>query len=124
MKLFIYILAFLFSFFNSSVEINDDIVLAFKQNKASEVSKYFDEKVNTKIIQQEDVLSKSQAEANLKYFFEKHSVKNFTNIKTNTVNTTLYYLTGSLETSNGKYKVTLMLRRNLIAQLRIELENE
>ncbi len=124
MKLFVYILTFLFSFFAKSVEINDDIVLAFKQNKASEVSKYFDEKVNTKIIHQEDVLSKSQAEANLKYFFEKHSVKNFVNIKTNTVNTTLYYLTGSLETNNGKFKVTLMLRRNLIAQLRIEQEND
>lgn len=124
MKLFIYILSFLISFFTKSVEINDDVVLAFKQNKASEVSKYFDEKVNTKIIHQEDVLSKSQAEANLKYFFEKHSVKNFVNIKTNTVNTTLYYLTGSLETNNGKFKVTLMLRRNLIAQLRIEQEND
>lgn len=124
MKLFFYITTFLFSFFVSSPEINENIITAFKQSKAGDVGKYFDEKVNLKIVNQEDVLSNQQAEANLKYFFEKHTVKNFTNIKTTTISGTNYYLNGNIETSNGKFKVSIMLRRNLIAQLRIETENE
>jgi hypothetical protein len=124
MKLLISFSAFIFSFFYSTVEISEDIIAALKQGKATELVKFFDEKVSIKIVNQEDVLSRSQAEANLKYFFEKHTVKNFSSQHVSAMNNNSQYITGSLETANGKFRVSILLRRNLISQFRIETDNE
>lgn len=118
------IIAFLFISFFNSFEVNDDVVNALKQGKASELSKFFDEKIVLKILNQEDLLSKNQAEANLNFFFEKNKVKNFTSTLSKSLNANAHFITGTLETSGGKFRVSVLLRRNLISQLRIENENE
>ena len=122
MKLLVSIVFFLSSF--SVFDVTDDVVAAVKQGKSSELVKFFDEKLSVKILNQEDLLSKSQAEANLKYFFEKHTVKNFTVTHSSSVNSNVQFVTGSLETTNGKFRVSILLRRNLISQFRIENDNE
>src|SRR5688572_11996002 len=122
MKLFVSIALFLSAF--SVFDVTDDVVAAVKQGKASELVKFFDEKLSVKLLNQEDLLSKAQAEANIKYFFEKHTVKNFSVTHSSSVNSNVQFLTGSLETSNGKFRVSILLRRNLISQFRIENDNE
>jgi len=124
MQLSIKIFILLFSFLFSGGEVTDEIISSIKQSKTTELVKYFDEKVSIKIITQEDVLSKLQAEANIKYFFEKHIVKNFTSTNVSTVNNTSQYITGNLETANGKFKISILVRRSLIAQFRIETDND
>lgn len=123
MKLIATIALFITSFF-SAFDVTDDVVAAIKQGKVNELVKFFDEKVSVKILNQEDLLSKTQAEANLKYFFEKHAVKNFTVSHSNSINSNVQFITGSLETSSGKFRLSVLLRRNLISQFRIENENE
>lgn len=123
MKLIISIAVFI-STLTASFDVSDDIVSALKQGKSSELVKFFDEKLSIKLINQEDLLSKSQAEANVKYFFEKHPVKNFTLTHSNSLTNNVQFLSGSLETSNGKFRISILLRRNLISQLRIENDNE
>jgi hypothetical protein len=123
MKLFIAIALFL-GISGVSLEVSEEVVGAIGRGKASELVKYFDEKVSIKIISQEDVLSKSQAEANLKFFFEKHPVKAFTSTHISSVNNSSQYITGTLETANGKYRVSVLIRRNLVSQFRIENDNE
>lgn len=123
MKLIVTIVLFISSFFNS-FDITEDVVTAIKQGKSSELVKFFDEKLSVKILNQEDLLSKTQAEANIKYFFEKHPVKNFTVQHTSNINSNTQFITGSLETSAGKFRVSVLLRRNVISQFRIENENE
>jgi ribosome biogenesis GTPase A len=123
MKLFVSIVFFLSSFF-SAFDVTDDVVAAIKGGKSSELVKFFDEKLTVKILNQEDLLSKAQAEANVKYFFEKHIIKNFTVSQSRTVNSTVQFVSGSLETMNGKFRVSILLRRNLISQFRIENDNE
>src|SRR3954470_14597583 len=124
MKLLISFFFFVFGTFYSGAELSDEIIAALKQGKSTELVKFFDEKVSIKIINQEDVLSKSQAEANLKYFFEKHPVKGFNSVHVSSVNNSAQYITGSLETANGKYRVSILIRRNLISQFRIENDND
>ena len=104
--------------------IAEDLITSLKQGKASEVVKYFDEKVSVKIIQQEDVLSRSQAEANLKYFFEKHPVKSFSATHKSSINNNSQYVTGTLETTNGKFRVSILIRHNLVSQFRLEEDND
>jgi hypothetical protein len=124
MKLLISLSCFIFSLFYSGFEMSDDVISALKQGNSKELVKFFDEKISIKIITQEDVLSRSQAEANLKYFFEKHGVKNFSSARVSSVTNTSQYITGSLETANGKFRVSILIRRNLISQFRIENDNE
>ncbi len=123
MKLVLSIFFFISSFF-SAFDVTDDVVSAIKGGKSSELVKFFDEKLTVKILNQEDLLSKAQAEANVKYFFEKHTIKNFSVSQSRTVNTNVQFVSGSLETSNGKFRVSILLRRNLISQFRIENDNE
>ena len=106
------------------LDVGEEIVAAIRGGKASDLVKYFDEKISIKLLNQEDVLSKSQAEANLKYFFEKHPVKSFTDAHKSSMNTTSQYITGTLETGNGKFRVSILIRRELVTQFRIENDNE
>ena len=122
MKLLVSILFFVSSF--SAFDVTDDVVAAIKGGKSSELVKFFDEKLTVKILNQEDLLSKAQAEANVKYFFEKHTIKNFSVSQSRTVNTNVQFVSGSMETANGKFRVSILLRRNLISQFRIENDNE
>ena len=124
MKITLTIFYFIFNFFFGGIEASDEIISALKSVKASELVKHFDEKVSIKILNQEDVLSKSQAEANLKFFFEKHSVKTFSSSHVSSVNSGSQYITGTLETNSGKFRVSILLRRNLISQFRIENDND
>jgi hypothetical protein len=124
MKIFISIAYLLFGVFFNPPELSEEIVIALKQGKASELVKYFDYKVSIKLINQEDVLSKSQAEANLKYFFEKHPVKSFSSSHVSSVNNSSQYITGTLESGNEKFRVSILIRRNLITQFRIETAND
>jgi len=124
MKLTINIFYFLFTLFFGAFEISDDIILAVKQGKSAELVKFFDEKVSIKILNQEDVLSRSQAEANIKFFFDKHPVRNFTSTHVSTINNTAQYITGTLETANGKFRVSILIKRNLVSQFRIENNDE
>lgn len=102
----------------------DDIVNAIKAGKVTELVKYFDAKVSVKIINQEDLLSRAQAEANLKYFFDKHPVKSFSSTHKSSVNNSSQYITGRLETTNGNFRVSILIRSGMISQMRIESENE
>lgn len=124
MRLAIGIFCFFFALFFTSGDVPDEVVNALKQGKTSELVKYFGEKVSVKITNQEDVLSKSQAEANIKYFFEKHTVKNFSSSHVSSMNNSAQYITGTLETSNGKFRVSILIRNNLISQFRIENDND
>ena len=124
MKLFISIFYFVFAFLFGVTDVSDDIVQNIKAGKASELVKNFDEKVTLKLLDQEDVLSRPQAEANLKNFFDKHPVKNFGSVHISNNSATLQYLTGSLETSNGKFRVSVLIKRGLVTQFRIENDNE
>ena len=123
MKLIATIALFISSIF-SVFDVSDDLVAALKQGKSSELVKFFDDKLSVRILNQEDLLSKTQAEANIKFFFEKHTVKNFILSHSNTVNNNVQFITGTLETNTGKYRVSILLRRNLISQFRIENDNE
>jgi hypothetical protein len=119
------LLAFIFCFTSFLPgEPVDEIVNAVKAAKASELVKYFDEKVSVKIITQEDVLSKPQAEANLRYFFEKHPIRSFNATHKSSLNNSSQYITGMLETSNGKFRVSILIRQGLVSQFRIETDND
>lgn len=123
MKLFVITLISLFSFSFTQKEITDEVANALKQGNATELVKNFAEKVSIKVLNQEDLLSKSQAQALLADFFTKHKVKTYQTSHTSIVNGDQQFITGSLDTNNGKFRISILVRGSVISQFRIENDN-
>jgi hypothetical protein len=123
MKLIAAIFFSMFSLF-SLQDLNDDIAAALKQGNSAGVVKHFAEKVSIKVLNQEDLLSKAQAQAVIEEFFSKRKVKSYSTSHTSIINGNQQFLTGSLETSDGKYRISILIRGNVISQFRIEHDND
>lgn len=120
---------FLFSFAMAQDNTNA-IATAIKGGNARELSKFFNDDVDMKIIDKEEVYSKAQAELILKNFFAKHPVKSYTVKHTSAPNAKngSQYVIGTLETTNGKFRTYFLLKtsgtQQQIQQFRIEADNE
>ncbi len=68
MKTLLALLLF-FSPFVASADIADDVAAAIRTGNAKEISKYFADNVDLKVLEQENIYSKAQAELILKDFF-------------------------------------------------------
>ena len=124
MKALVILFISLFSFSFTLKDLTDDVANALKQGNAAELVKHFAEKVSIKVLNQEDLLSKSQAQALIEDFFNKHKVKSYQTSHTSIVNGDQQFITGSLDTSTGKYRISILVRGNVISQFRIENDND
>ena len=123
MKVLAIILIGFLSFSFSLKDIPDDVTLALKQGNTQEIVKHFSDKISIKVLNQEDLLSKAQAQALIEDFFSKRKVKSYQTSHTSTVNGDQQFITGSLDTTTGKYRISILIRGNVISQFRIENDN-
>jgi hypothetical protein len=123
MKALIILFISLFSFSFTSRDITDDVANALKQGNASEIVKHFAEKVSIKVLNQEDLLSKPQAQVLIEDFFSKHKVKSYQTSHTSIVNGNQQFITGALDTNTGKFRISILVRGSVISQFRIENDN-
>jgi hypothetical protein len=125
-KLYIVLLFLSFKAFSAS-DITEEITAAIKSGNSKALSAFFTDNVDLKVLAQEDVYSKAQAELIIKDFFAKHPVKSFSIEHKSTKNESQFAI-GKLETSNGKFRVYFLLKKPAgklkIQQFRIEPENE
>ena len=124
MKLFVITLISVFSLSFNLKDITDDIANALKQGSASELVKNFADKVSIKVLNQEDLLSKSQSQALIEDIFLKHKVKSYQTSHTSIVNGNQQFITGALDTNTGKYRISILVRGSVISQFRIENDND
>lgn len=112
----------------SATDISEEIAAAIRSGNSKNISKYFIDNVDLKVVEQEDVYSRQQAEMILKDFFTKNPVKSFSIIHKSAPKNGSQYIIGSLETSSGKFRVYFLIKSSgnetLIQQFRIETENE
>lgn len=111
---------FLLSF--TSKDINDDISASLRQGNTVELVKLFSDRISIKVLAQEDLVSKSQAQAIIEEFFSKNKIKGYQTAHTSIVNGDQQFITGTIDTVNGKFRVSILVRGNLISQFRIENE--
>ena len=116
------------SSFAFTLDVIDDISTAIRSGNPKNISKYFIENIDLKVIEQEDVYSKQQAEMILKDFFGKHPVKSFSVAHKSEPKNGSQYVIGTMETSNGKFRIYFLIKttsgQTLIQQFKIETENE
>lgn len=123
MKTLVILLISILSLSFSYKDITDDISGYLKASNSKALSEIFSDKVSIKILDAEDLISKAQAQTMIEDFFTKHKVKNYTTSHSSLANGGHQFLTGTLETSNGKFRVSILVRGNIISQFRIENDN-
>lgn len=115
--------------FESVLDISDDVAAAVKTGNASNVSKFFSANVDLKILDKEDVYSKTQAELILKDFFSKNPMKSFAIIHKGTSKNGDQFAIGTYETSTGKkFRSYFLFKKETtgltIQQFRFEVQDE
>lgn len=114
----------LLAVFTLKADIFDDIALAIESGNSREVSKFFSSQVELRIIDKEDVYSKTQAEIILKEFFVNHKPQQFKIIHRGSSKKGTRYAIGKLSTGNGTFRTYFFIKkigkRSYIQELRIE----
>jgi hypothetical protein len=109
-------------------EIADLIADAIRTGNAKEIAKYFAENVDLKVLEQENIYSRAQAELILKDFFAKHPVQEFTIVHKSTPKNNSQFATGTLKTTSGVYRVHYLMKTSgastTVTQFRIENSEE
>ncbi len=122
-------LLFLSSAFASfAKDTSDDIAGVIRSGNAKSLAEYFDANVDLRLLDQEDVYSKAQAELIVKDFFVKHAVKSFSVKHKSAPKNGSEYAIGTLQTSNGTFRLTYFLVKKadgkvVIQQFTVEPEN-
>lgn len=119
-------------FFSSTAlfakDTSDDIAAVIRSGNAKSLAAYFDANVDLKILDQEDVYSKAQAELIVKDFFAKNTVKAFSISHKSAPKNGSEYAIGTLQTSTGSFRTYFLLKKDgdkvVIQQFRIERQNE
>jgi hypothetical protein len=112
----------------AQADITTDVEGLIKAGNSKDLAKYFTDNIDLAIDHSDydDIASKSQAEQILKKFFDACTVKSFSIKHTGKSQLGIEYRIGELETSCGKHRVTINLKKVgdafLIHQLRIEDE--
>lgn len=92
-------------------QTDDAIINAFKDADAAQVSRYFDDALEIKLLDKDENknVGKKQAEIMLKDFFSKNQINGFTPTSQREMGGTKY-IVGKLSNGRQQYNLTLMLR--------------
>ena len=87
------------------------LVAALKQGNAMEVSRYFDDILDIKLPEKEEIrnIGKTQAGITLKNFFDEAGIRSFNETNERATEGTMY-INGKLHGSSRDYNLTMMLR--------------
>lgn len=89
----------------------DNIVNALKQGNAEQVSQYFDNLLDVKLPEKDEIknVGKNQASITIKNFFDENKIKGFELSSQREMGGTMY-MAGKLQGAAKSYNITLMLK--------------
>ncbi len=112
MKKILLLVGVAFSFLSFTLQPDTDaVVKAFKTANAEEVARYFDEYIDYKLLDKDEVknVGRNQATIALKSFFEEYNINGFEKGSDREIGNTLY-ITGKLTSTTKSYNITIMLK--------------
>ena len=89
----------------------EEVVSAMRSGNASQLSKYFDNRVDISLPNKSDNYSRSQAEMILKDFFNSNEVKTFTVKHKGENSDGSQFCIGLLQTRNGNFRTKLYMKQ-------------
>jgi len=120
----IFFLGIILTFFQNVCysQITEGLKTALKSGQAEEIAKYFNDNIEIEILGTDNVYNKEQAKQILKSFFEQHSLISFSILFEGGKNVSQYAI-GKLETKKGTFRINLLIKSDVVLQLRIEENN-
>lgn len=111
-RIFLSILLLGLSFSAIAQSETDGIVQSFKTANVEEIAKHFDDFVDLKLLDKDEVknMSKNQAAIALKSFFAENGIKGFDKVSEGGKGT-LAYLVGKLSTNGKSYNITIQMKQ-------------
>ncbi len=112
MKKIFVIIGFFLSFLAFAQQSDTDaVVKAFKSANTEEIAQYFDDYIDLKLLDKEEVknIGRNQAGLALKMFFDDNSINGFEMGSNREIGSTLY-ITGKLTSSGKPYNITVLLK--------------
>jgi len=104
----------------------EDIVVALKSGNATNLSRYFDNRIDLTLPDKSDNYSRTQAEMILRNFFTNAAVRNF-EIKYKGDNNGARYCIGTLKTKSGDYRTRLFMKnkgdKQVVQEIAFEPQN-
>jgi len=104
----------------------EDIVVALKSGNATNLSRYFDSRIDLTLPDKSDNYSRTQAEMILRNFFTNAAVRNF-EIKYKGDNNGARYCIGTLKTRSGDYRTRLFMKnrgdKQVVQEIAFEPQN-
>ena len=90
---------------------SDNIVNALKQGNAAQFSNYFDNFIDLKLPEKDEIknVGKTQATITVKNFFGENNIKGFDVTSQREMNGTMY-ITGKLQGSSKDYNITMLMK--------------
>jgi hypothetical protein len=90
----------------------EGIVQAFKSGSAEQVAQYFDDFVDLKLLEKDEVknMGRNQATIMLKSFFSENGIRGFEKVSEREIGNTMY-MTGKLQNSGKGFNITIMLKQ-------------
>lgn len=88
----------------------DAVVVALNAGNASQLSKYFDNRIDIGLPDKSDNYSRTQAEMIIRDFFSNNAVRNF-EIKYKSEKAGTNYCVGTLKTKGGDFRTTLFMKQ-------------
>lgn len=113
MKTFFLTIGLTFTLLSSAFQgPTDAIVKSLKSASAEQVASHFDDLVDMKLLDKDEVknMGKNQATISLKSFFGEKSIKGFEKISEREIGSTMY-MTGKLLNNDKGYNITVMLKQ-------------
>ena len=98
----------MFSFTTQGTNL-DEVIVALKDGKASELGKYMDDNVEISLPDKSNNYSRAQAILVLKDFFDNNEVKSF-EVKHKGDQNGGQYCVGTLQTKSGNYRTTVFMK--------------
>lgn len=91
----------------------DAIVRSLKSASSEQVASHFDDFVDMKLLEKDEVrnMGRNQAALTLKNFFAEKNIKGFEKISEREIGSTMY-MTGKLLNSDKGFNITVMLKQN------------
>ncbi len=113
-RIFLSIILLGLSFSIMAQSETDAIVQSFKSANVDDIANHFDDFVDLKLLNKDEVknMSKNQAAIALKAFFAENGIKGFDKVSEGGKGT-LAYLIGKLTTNGKNYNITIQMKQKL-----------
>ncbi|MFY9161111.1 MAG: DUF4783 domain-containing protein, partial [Paludibacteraceae bacterium] len=103
----------------AQTNVTDDVVAAFNSGYSDGIANHLNNNVELTIDQVDNVFNKQQTRTILSSFFKKNQPLKFTVMHKGDKDRSQFMI-GNLETTTGRFRVSVLIKNDLIQQLRIE----